>query len=59
MFVQEVIAAIKIDPSFISKSVLEIFEIEKLSLLVISAKLFLKFLEASVNKILYYKIEYG
>ena len=46
MFVQEVIAAIKIEPSLISKSVLETFEIEKSFLFVNSAKLSLNFVEA-------------
>ena len=46
VFVQEVIAAIKIEPSLISKSVFETFEIEKSFLFVNSAKLSLNFVEA-------------
>ena len=48
----EVIAAIKIEPSIISKSELGTFEIEKFSFFVISLKLLLKLFEASVNKTL-------
>ena len=49
---QDVIAAIRIDPSFISKSVLGTLAIEKSFLLVISLKLFLKLVDASVSKTL-------
>ena len=52
MFVQDVIAAIKIDPSFIEYSLFLTFETEKSFLPVTSEKLFLKLVEASVNKTL-------
>ena len=52
MLVHEVIAAIKIEPSLISKSVPGTLDTEKFDLLVISLKLLLKFFEASVNKTL-------
>ena len=52
VFVQDVIAAIKIDPSLIEYSLSLTFETEKSFLPVTSEKLFLKLVEASVNKTL-------
>ena len=50
VFVQEVIAAINIEPSCISKSELLTFAFKKSSLLVYFLKFSLKFCDASVSK---------